>query len=186
MMKNIDWDTISDAVHYYGQQGYTYVETPWMVPVATSMITCPAEDNIFTVWGNGGLVGSAEQGFLELAMNNSIHPDTKYISAGPCFRDEPVDDLHQKTFFKAELFYYTREQEAAAQLAKDMLEAAYGFMLLRSPIHRPQIVDAGFGWDININGIEVGSYGYRFHERVGFWAYGTAAAEPRFSQATRI
>lgn len=184
-MLNIDYAVISDAVHYYEQHGYTYIETPWVTPVDTLMITCPARGNVFEVTGMGGLVGSAEQGFLELALQDKIYPGMKWISAGPCFRNEPVDETHQKTFFKVELFFYTRDQESAARAAKDMLETAYGFMLLRSPDARPQIVDEGFGWDININGIEVGSYGYRYHEKIGFWAYGTGVAEPRFTQAKR-
>jgi hypothetical protein len=36
--------------------------------------------------------------------------------------------------------------------------------------------------DIEINGVEVGSYGYRTYE--GFnWIYGTGCAEPRLTQA---
>ena len=37
--------------------------------------------------------------------------------------------------------------------------------------------------DLEIAGIEVGSYGIRHHELVGHWAFGTGLAEPRYSQA---
>ncbi len=184
-MEHINWTLIADGVKYYNNHGFDYLETPWVTPVSTLMITCPREENVFAVTGHGGLVGSAEQGFLDMALNQRINTDRGYVSAGPCFRNEEIDRLHQPQFFKVELFYHTRHQERAAEQAKLMLNTAYGFMLLRSPDARPVVVDEGFGWDININGIEVGSYGYRYHERLGFWAYGTGVAEPRFSQATR-
>ena len=40
------------------------------------------------------------------------------------------------------------------------------------------------GYDLQIGGVEVGSYGVRSHR--GFkWAYGTGLAEPRFSTVAR-
>ena len=41
------------------------------------------------------------------------------------------------------------------------------------------------GYDIVLNGIEVGSYGIRQHENLR-WIYGTGIAEPRFSTALKI
>lgn len=39
-----------------------------------------------------------------------------------------------------------------------------------------------FSYDLEINNIEVGSYGIRQYKNL-FWVYGTGLAEPRFSQA---
>jgi hypothetical protein len=45
-----------------------------------------------------------------------------------------------------------------------------------------RLVTTEDGLDVEIGGIEVGSYGTRLHE--GFsWNYGTGLAEPRFSSA---
>ena len=45
-----------------------------------------------------------------------------------------------------------------------------------------EIVKTEEGLDIELNGIEIGSYGYRSYKDF-HWIYGTALAEPRFSLA---
>jgi len=37
-------------------------------------------------------------------------------------------------------------------------------------------------FDIEIDGVEYGSYGLRYHEDIGVWVYGTGVALPRFQQ----
>lgn len=192
-MENVDWGLIADATKYYQSNGFGYIETPWVTSIDSLKITCPMNENIYTVGGHGnlakhlygGLVGSAEQGFIELSLEDKIQVGRRYVSAGPCFRNETVDKLHQTQFFKVELFCKTNEQEKASAEAKHMLSAAYSYMVLKSPV-RPEVVDEGHGWDIIINDIEVGSYGYRYHEDIGYWAYGTGLAEPRFTQALEL
>jgi hypothetical protein len=183
-MQNVDWNLISKSVNYYVNRGFQYQETSWIVPRSTSLITCPSVDNIFPTMHDQSLVGSAEQGFLQLVLDGQLPTDKAFVSAGPCFRNEMVDRYHQHQFFKVELFLHSLDQETAAASAKNFLNQAYGFMVLHSNT-QPNIVDEGFGWDININGIEVGSYGYRYQEELGFWAYGTGLAEPRFSLASK-
>ncbi len=51
-------------------------------------------------------MGSAEQGFVQLMLDGKL-PLGSHMAAGPCFRDDEVDDLHQKTFFKVELIIVT-------------------------------------------------------------------------------
>jgi hypothetical protein len=46
------------------------------------------------------------------------------------------------------------------------------------------IIPTAQGLDIELGGIELGSYGYRSYGRL-HWIYGTGFAEPRFSQAVR-
>ena len=65
----------------------------------------------------------------------------------------------------------------------DVLRDAATFFGLEGAI--PEIVETDEGWDINVGGIEVGSYGSRsIHDHL--WVYGTGLAEPRFSQALRV
>ena len=47
----------------------------------------------------------------------------------------------------------------------------------------PTAVKTDEGYDLEINGIEVGSYGARYHAKIGWWAYGTGLAEPRYTTA---
>ena len=106
-----------------------------------------------------------------------------YVSAGPCFREEPTyDDLHLPQFFKVELFVRCKDEHEGRFAANELLYRAKRFMQDQSTVPL-SIVEEGFGWDLELNGIEVGSYGYRCADGVGFWAYGTGIAEPRFSQA---
>jgi hypothetical protein len=46
------------------------------------------------------------------------------------------------------------------------------------------IVKTEIGHDIELNGIEIGSYGWRQNQDI-IWAYGTGLAEPRFSIANQ-
>jgi hypothetical protein len=46
------------------------------------------------------------------------------------------------------------------------------------------IVQTEIGHDIELNSIEIGSYGWRQHRDI-IWAYGTGLAEPRFSIANQ-
>ena len=48
-----------------------------------------------------------------------------------------------------------------------------------------QSVKTDEGVDIELGGVEIGSYGFRTHEDL-FWTYGTAMAEPRFSTAVAL
>jgi hypothetical protein len=68
---------------------------------------------------------------------------------------------------------------------EQMLKDAEYYHKRFSRLHNNSSVDivaTDEGYDININGIEVGSYGFR---EIGdfMWVYGTGLAEPRFSQA---
>ena len=188
----VNWTRISDAVTFYTTLGFEYVETPVYVDNDTAMITCPRDNAIVhtshkRVQSNNrvidqSLVGSAEQGFLQLAKHGNL-PNVNYVSAGPCFREEPVyDELHHSQFFKVELFVRCKSNEEAAFGVQEVISRAWRFMQEQTddPI---KLVDEGHGWDLQLNGIEVGSYGYRYHDQIGWWIYGTGIAEPRFTQA---
>jgi hypothetical protein len=182
---NINWQNISDAVEFYKTRGFEYIDTPWIVNYDTLAITCTNTRGIITTDDNRssyygplkGLVGSAEQGFLQLAIVDQL-PDVNYVSAGPCFRMEKIDELHQQQFFKVELFSRCATQKVAELATVELMHRASEFMN-----NVPTAVKTDEGYDLEINGIEVGSYGARYHEKIGWWAYGTGLAEPRYTTA---
>lgn len=184
-MENVNWRYIEQAVDHYKLWNFTYVETPWRTDPKINEITLPKGAKMFTDSSGHALVGSAEQGFLQLMTEGKLKRNVKYVSAGPCFRDDPVDDIHQKQFFKVELFAALENKEIADGVAINMLESAERFFRLLAP-HGVEIVKESHGYDIQLHGIEIGSYGVRSHEGIGYWAFGTGIAEPRFSYAERL
>lgn len=186
----IDYFLISRAIDFYAHKGFKYVEAPWMVGPNALNSTLPPGKNAFWVedWheladkSRSALVGSAEQGFVQLMLDGRL-PLGSHMAAGPCFRDDEVDELHQKTFFKVELIIvmdYAPPPEFALKMAhEDALEFFYQNTGLRDRLLE---VETEAGYDINLNGIEIGSYGVRSFEG-HHWIYGTGLAEPRFSMA---
>lgn len=189
----INWNQLSDAVAYYKGLGYTYVETPWYVESKTGMITCPSrhmmlqlEPDDHDAWT---MVGSAEQGFLQRIIDGNLDKNKTYLSCGPCIRKEEIyDDLHLPQFMKVELFRHCKDIKEADAVATEFIDNAFsymrGFCLNDESIEKTETDDPSC-IDIEINGIEVGSYGTRYYESVGWWVYGTGLAEPRFSTALK-
>ena len=189
-MYNIDWSAISNAVDYYTELRYKYIETPWIVNIDDIKLTCPDDDYIIkTNFGDDtGLVGSAEQGFLQMALNGELIPDQKYVSAGPCFRwERPFDELHQLNFMKVELFAMCEDFEEARYWAGIMCRDAQDMLYNISAGTPSDVVfpiSTESGTDLMISGIEIGSYGVRRLDQMQtWWAFGTGLAEPRYSQA---
>lgn len=189
----INYHNIVRALNYYTSLGYKHIEAPWLADLDTVMITCPPGRTVYPLANDGFLVASAEQGFLQLIKDKKIAPG-KYISVGPCFRDDTLDELHQRYFLKAELIDIPSPQGQIKDLHKylsslnTMLKEATSFF--KEQIFELELVDTTqetghSSYDIKTkNGqIELGSYGLRYHRDVGFWVYGTAIAEPRFSFA---
>lgn len=176
-MDIVKWDELVAAAKHYTQFGFKLRETPWLIDFDVAMVTCPDETNVInTDYDSKALVGSAEQGFLQLMKDDNISLG-RYMSIGPCFRNEKVDELHKVAFGKLELFEFADSGESAYYSAKTMLHLAKGYM------SNSKIVKTTEGWDLEINDIEVGSYGRRFHPDYGYWAYGTGLASPRYSRA---
>jgi seryl-tRNA synthetase len=174
----IHWDLIAEAMEFYTGEGFTPVETPWIASAKAVAITCPRGLVPMMVPGLGALVGSAEQGFLDMELKGAL-PKGRFISCGPCFRDEAVDALHQKTFFKVELYQNAKVTDISLE---QMINQAKGFFeshLNAGPVVRET---TEFGYDLTLNGVEIGSYGIR-HTRDVSWIYGTGLALPRFTQA---
>lgn len=192
MTPMIDYTLLGQAVTEYHKRGYRYVEVPWMVPEAPIRATLPVgspsyvagprydhyEDDKWTGATDAFdeahyLIGSAEQGFLHMDL-----PPGAYIGVTPCFRHEPVQNIFYQTgFMKAELFM-TLPDVQVDRVISDAREV----MAVISGVE-PLIAETDIGYDLEIGGIEVGSYGERSHPDYGTWVYGTGLALPRFSVA---
>jgi aspartyl/asparaginyl-tRNA synthetase len=183
----INYNILAEALTHYKVCGYQEIDVPWLVSKEAVNITKPLTCRSFETFA-GHLVGSGEQSLLEIRnlLNNQ-----KYVCITPCFRDDERDDnLHFNYFMKVELMHVINDSFSLIQeknALEDVINDAYNFMNNRMwksncTINRVATPD---GIDININGIEVGSYGIRMIE--GFkWIYGTGIAEPRFSQAISL
>lgn len=180
----IDWSLLAKAAQFYAQAGFTQTETPYALPEVYHSYTKPHNDPSF-ILNNGvfkeqphELVGSAEQGFIYLILNDLVHTQEKLFSITPCFRCDNYDDLHQPWFMKLELFHYSSEFNdiiLMVNLVKKFLE-----LQTKSPLI---IVNTTVtSYDLELNGIEVASFGFRVVEGLTF-IYGTGLALPRFSIA---
>lgn len=180
-MAVVDWQLLSRALTYYMGNGFQYIEVPWIVPPAIHAITCPDQSRIMMVAKHGGLVGSAEQSFIALDSAGVLGKG-RFVALTPCFRDEfEVDELHQRHFMKVELY---RNDDTSNSALEEMIAVAELFFYLDAAGGTVERVQTEEGFDLMLNGIEVGSYGIR--EANGLkWVYGTGLAEPRFSTAKK-
>lgn len=183
--QEINWTFIGEAVQFYKDKDYKYIEVPWLV----------SDDSVRMTWDGpithstpvGHLVGSAEQSILDLEIHDSV-PKGNLVTCSPCWRDEvEYDDWHQTSFIKVEL--YSKECNWM-KFADDALK----LFNKHFPHHRLQLVKCPDGpyetqYDIFLNlknglQVELGSYGYRIAKGIK-WSYGTGLAEPRTSQALK-
>jgi hypothetical protein len=200
MVNVINFTALGDAMGYYKTLGYEIKEVPWLVPFSDIMITIHENlkpTKISSLFPNDYLVGSAEQSFLNFHRNKKIEINKKYIGCTPCFRHESViDKYHQLYFMKAELYLplsYEDKEEDKENIFKNIINDAkyffehYDFLnrsqiLNTEKIRTTKVVKTDFGFDIELNGIELGSYGIRRNqENKLLWIHGTGLAEPRFS-----
>lgn len=172
MTPDIDWRMLGEAVSFYKALGYKYVEVPYTVPEEIIRLTLPPQYDADTVAGLGCLVGSAEQSLLSMDLD----PGT-YMAVSPCFRPEPVlNEFYQRHFMKVELF-----QLGVFMNPMKMMLDAQRFMDDRA---KTEVLRTDQGKDLTVDGIEVGSYGFRSARGLS-WACGTGLALPRFSVARR-
>jgi seryl-tRNA synthetase len=186
----IDYKLVARAIEAYEDEGYRYVETPWLVGESALKATLPSDRHGFHL-GNPvreprhhHLVGSAEQGFLQMMLHGELQPG-RYCSAGPCFRDEPVvDEQHQISFFKVELIHYLSPQEKFGHPRVMAHHADVVMWRIFDKEYPTVCVATESGYDLTVNGVEVGSYGAREHAGHR-WVYGTGLALPRATYALR-
>lgn len=201
---HIDYILLGKAKKFYAAREFKYIETPWVIPEEYAMITSPGIERNFTT-PQGTLTASAEQSFLFLIDKAlSFKPYVRHQSITPCFRNEPEDATHSKWFMKLELFKWYDYNAAGTELyAPEIISELHNFVDIAIKFFKHQVRSFSFRklstslgstdnlilvrtgnytYDIELNGIEIGSYGIRSHKDFT-WIYGTGLAEPRFTYA---
>lgn len=174
----IDYRLLHNSTVFYQKLGFQRIESPWTVTKAVSEITKPAGAKEFALQHEDGkvLVASGEQSFLYLYLKNFL-PKGKFQTITPCFRHNSFDSLHSKYFVKNELII---TDDVSLESLDFIIKSAKDFFtqyLNKEPDIR-QISKNQF--DIEFNGVELGSYGVRSCDYLR-WIYGTGIAEPRLS-----
>lgn len=178
------------ALELWTAQGFRYVDLPWVVQKEYSDATRPPNcRDIQTL--HGSFVASGEQSFLQLWDAGQLRGSPGYVGWTPCLRDDKLDDWHQHGFMKAEWFVPLTPDTALAWHTQLMaLVATQAEMFHQVAQHcgkstegAVQVVVLGAEQvDIELNGVEIGSYGRRQFKGMHY-LYGTALALPRFTQA---
>lgn len=176
----IDYGLLDNASKYYTTVGFSRIESPWMVTESIDRITKPhgVKSNTVTT-KNKTLVASGEQSFLYLYVKNYL-PLGKFQTITPCFRDDPYDFTHRKEFMKLELIDTI---DVNSHSLDNMIDKSFKFFenYYGDFSHLLSVVKTNDGFDIEIDGIEVGSYGIRECDFLKY-IYGTGVAEPRASR----
>ncbi|NTF17946.1 hypothetical protein G6L37_05985 [Agrobacterium rubi] len=182
-MSIINWKRLANALEFYKSVGFTELGVDWHVPRSVHNITCNDAERMFNLKDYGTLVGSAEQAFIGMQLDGRLPPG-RYVALTPCFRDEGAgrDDLHALYFAKVELYSTLPDLDGEREALELM---AYAFMSTQfegaqAPL-RSVLTDDGV--DLELGGIEVGSYSSRSFGGIS-WTCGTGLAEPRFSMAS--
>lgn len=172
----IDYGIINDSIKYYEDLGFARVETPWLVSDKIEKITRPQGAIAFEVKHNGKcLVASGEQSFLYQYVKGFL-PLGQYQTVTPCFRYEEFDFLHSKYFIKNELIKTDVVNEEELDKMVDLALKFY-----QRYISNAYVIKTNIGYDIEVGGYELGSYGIRKCEFLN-WIYGTGVAEPRLTK----
>ncbi len=172
----IDYGRLDRSVSFYEQKGFSRIESPWTVTKEISAITKPPGKIDWEINGKDKvLVASGEQSFLYLYLKGFL-PKGKYQTITPCFREETFDKTHTKYFIKNELIITDdvtdKSLESVINDCKRFYESELGCEI--------DLVKTEQGYDLEYQGIEIGSYGIRSCDYLD-WIYATGLAEPRMS-----
>lgn len=171
----IDYYLLHLSTVYYEANGFRRIESPWAVSAGVDEITKPASATPFELKHNKKrLVASGEQSFLYLYLKNFL-PKGQFQTITPCFRFESFDFLHTKYFIKNELI---KTDLVNHQELENVVGKALKFYTQLIP--KAETVKTEFGYDIEVDGKELGSYGIRSCDFLD-WIYATGCAEPRTS-----
>jgi len=172
----IDYGRLDRSIKFYETFGFKRIESPWTVTKEISGITKPPGKIDWEINGkNKVLVASGEQSFLYLYLKGFL-PEGKYQTITPCFRDEPFDKTHTKYFIKNELII----TDNVTPQKLDLVISACKEFFEKELDTKVDIVKTDIGFDLEVKGIEIGSYGIRSCEYLD-WIYGTGLAEPRLT-----
>lgn len=180
----IDTGLIFRALTYYSNH-FKMVKVPMCVSFESVYKTLPKNrvpllrDNLDNPQINTYYVGSAEQSFIEMFVQGKLGKGI-YCALTPCQRHEPEDETHFTIFLKLELIIIGEHNLA------DML--TYVKCFLTSEDVKFEVVkgEEEKSLDINVAGIEVGSYGLRSMPDGTPYTFGTGIAEPRLSFAIGV
>lgn len=186
----INYKNLQTSIEYYSLLNYTRIEVPWTVSTEVSKITKPSvvKQDWIIEGKNKSLVASAEQGFLYLYLKEFL-PKGRFQAVSPCFRDEVWDYLHTKYFMKNELIITDNINKS---ILLEMIDNSRLFFknqlshynAFKDTLLTIDSIDQN-NYDINYNGLELGSYGIRECDYLK-WIYGTGCAEPRLSAVQNI
>lgn len=168
---NVDTKVVMEALVYYQGLGYELISVPMIVDRGSSDQTKPKGRKDLEHL-TGVYVGSAEQSFIDMILKGNLK-DGKYCAITPCYRDETVlDEKHLNIFLKIELIV------VGSCIPEVLLGDAKN--LFSQYLNGVGEVVTEVGRDIEVDGVELGSYGCRSIEG-NLISYGTGLAEPRFS-----
>lgn len=173
----ISSNILYSAMSYFKSKGYKFITVPLLVDKDVSDFTLPKGKTAEKHCNEKVYVGSAEQSIYQMIKDGYDFPE-KVLAITPCQRnEESLDDLHLKMFLKIELITFGSNNSHV-----DILNDVKSFY---STVYDGEIkvVEIEDGTrDLEINDIEVGSYGTRNY--MGRTVnYGTGLALPRFQQA---
>lgn len=192
----IDYNLIAAAIDFYANKGFQRIETPWLVSKDIADLTKPLDASTYIVQKDSerkqkAFIASGEQSFLYLINKGHLPSSGRYQTVTPCLRDDMWDATHMKNFVKLELIEYISTSEYTnikfntINTVHRMVDQALSFFSSKVDASLLTVTNTStkdsVSFDINLNDIEIGSYGYRscmFCE----WIYGTGIAEPRFSR----
>lgn len=182
VLEKTDFYYIDKCIEFWKKKKFTHLQkVPWIVPTDTLDITRPEQASAFLFQNNTGLVGSAEQSLLHL-VNKGILAFGSYVAFSPCFRDDPESWIHCKEFLKVELNVFVSPDNFKEELPEQLINSASIFFLGLTGKKPDQVQTKDSELDLEYNGIEIGSYGYRRHGNL-CWYYGTGIAFPRLRMA---
>lgn len=174
----INYNLIDQSIQFYQKNHFDRIESPWTVSVEIDDLTRPKDKIPFELkHNNKRLVASGEQSFLYLYLKDFL-PKGQFQTITPCFRYEEFDFLHTKYFIKNELIKTDKVDDYECE---KMIDMAFNFFSSYFEKSKLSITKADTGFDIEVNGYELGSYGIR-ESKFLKWIYGTGCAEPRLSK----
>lgn len=188
VVNNIDYVRLVSAINFYSSKGFKYIDLDWTIPSEISEITKPVECKD-TFIGDKVLVGSAEQTFMTMLMSGKLEQG-RYCGITPCFRDDNVDELHNRYFMKVELI---DTKDVTITSLWDIINSCEEFfksymdvaVVKVKNVYEHKVIDT-YTYDIVDlkHGIELGSYGIRQYKDYK-WIFATGLAEPRFSKVLK-
>lgn len=177
-MSIISANKIISSIDYFKTHGFELVDVPMCVEKCCSDLTKPEYAITFHHTSDAVYVASAEQSFIQMFKDGKLKNNHSYMALTPCLRDEvKFDDYHYFLFLKLELITIGSHcTSSILDLAKTNFEN-----LSNTKVDIIKTTEEIDSYDLQIDDIEIGSYGGRYMLDGTPYTYGTGIAEPRFS-----